>query len=278
MAIRELALPGELVKKSNELARCAWTTASVIEPRLVALVASLVRTDDEDFKMYHIAVDDLIDAEGGQQHSTLKDVAKSLMNRIIEINHENGWSMYNVFSKCEYDRENRVISARFDPDLKPHYLQLKRNFTEYSLTEFLLLPSVYSQRLFEILKSWDDKEEIEIRLEDLHKMLNVPDSYKKNFRNFRLRVLEKAHKDIHKKTSLKYAWEAIKRKRTVVAIKFTFIKDKVEEKKKDNVKTKKEIEEIFKTYPLGALKNLVNANNVHAEKELERRKKNGSCF
>ena len=40
MAERQLPLPGEIVKKSNALARARWSADSVWEPRLVALLAS----------------------------------------------------------------------------------------------------------------------------------------------------------------------------------------------------------------------------------------------
>ncbi len=224
MQEKVLALPGEIVKKSNALARCAWPIKSLFEPRLVALVASQVREDDDDFKFYDVRIDDLVREDGGMTHQVIKEVCKELMSRVITIEEKNGWAMYNVFSKCVYNRETRTVSARFDPDMKPHYLKLKSHFTEYNLIEFMLLPSIYSQRMFELLKSWDDQPEVILELDNLYKILDVPDSHKKDFRNFRVRVLEKAHKDIHKHTSLKYEWEPIKKGRAVCGIKFTFNK------------------------------------------------------
>ena len=52
MAQRQLVIPGPVVKKSNALARAAWSVKSVYEPRLVALVASRVRIEDQDFQDY----------------------------------------------------------------------------------------------------------------------------------------------------------------------------------------------------------------------------------
>ena len=77
--------------------------------------------------------------------------------------------------------------------------------------EFLLLPSIYSQRIYEFLKSWDDKPETIISVLDLHEMLNTPNSFRANFTEFRRWVLEKAHKDISKYTKLIYEWEPIKK-------------------------------------------------------------------
>ena len=53
-------------------------------------------------------------------------------------------------------------------------------------------------------------------------MLDAPESLRKNFKEFRRRVLEKAHKDITGLTSLQYEWEPVKKGRAVVAVRFIF--------------------------------------------------------
>ena len=53
-------------------------------------------------------------------------------------------------------------------------------------------------------------------------MLDTPQSFRKDFRQFRTRVLEKAHKDILEFTDIYYTWEPIKKGRAVSWIKFIF--------------------------------------------------------
>lgn len=222
MAERRISLPEPVVKISNALARAARAVKSVYEPRLVALVASRVRQDDRDFQEYEISLSDLLGGPAdGRTHKLVAKVVDGLMGRVLTLPRANGWAKYGVFSKCSYDGQAGVVRARFDPDLKPHFLSLNEYFTEYSLTEFLLLPSTYSQRLFEILKSWDDKPECKISISDLFTMLDVPETLRR-YPDFRRYVLEKAHKDILEKTSLRYEWEPIKRGRAVFEIRFTF--------------------------------------------------------
>ena len=157
MAMQQLSLPGELVKKSNAITRAQWQPESIWEPRIVALVASKVRTDDEDFFTYKIPVTELTGvSEQNLRGNQYREIAKSIEHlgkAIIRIqgNKPRNFRQYNIFSMCGY--EDGYLIARFDPDLKPHFLGLKEKFTEYSLMQLLLLPSTYSQRLFEILKS-----------------------------------------------------------------------------------------------------------------------------
>ena len=228
MAERQFPLPGPIVKKSNALARAAWSVKSIYEPRLVALIASRVRKEDKDFQTYEIPIKELIgdSDDGGRSYKLIAEVVDNLMGRLLTIPQPHGWIKYVIFSRCEYDGEKGCIRARFDPDLKEHFLGLKSNFTKYSLVEFLLLPSIYSQRLFELLKSWDDHQEVTIQIDELYKILNVPVSHKSDFAAFRRRVLEKSHRDIHDKTSFNYEWMAVKKGKSVSAVKFIFSESK----------------------------------------------------
>lgn len=242
MANRHLTSLNPVVKISNALARASRAVKSVYEPRLVALIASRVRQDDLDFQEYEISLSDLLGgASDGRTHKLVATVVDGLLGRILTLPRANGWAKYGIFSKCEYDGQAGLIRARFDPDLRPHFLSLNEYFTEYSLTEFLLLPSTYSQRLFEVLKSWDDKPQVEISLSDLFSMLDVPSSHRSDFAAFRRRVLEKAKKDISEKTTLRFEWEAIKKGRAVVSVRFIFgrrvvgIESKKAEEKKHKI-------------------------------------------
>lgn len=230
MDVKYLMLPGKTVKKSNALARARWSATSILEPRLVALLASQIKKYDVDFYTYEIKIVDLINIvniennkHSGQDYKDIEKAVEKLMGRIITIETDTGWKKYTLFSNCELDKENNVLRIGFHPDLKEHYLQLKQ-YIQYNLLEFMLLPSIYSQRLFEYLKSWDDKSQKIVKISDLHEMLDTPKTFRENFKNFRIRVLEKSHKDINEKTSLFFEWEPIKNGRAVSAIKFKFTK------------------------------------------------------
>ena len=212
------------IKKSNLLARAAWSPESVWESRLVAIVAAQVHQDDKDFTMYRVPVTDLLAGADvtntGRVYKALDELTDKAMTRLVKIKEGRSWIKYTLFSKCQFTEGERSLLVRFDPDLKPHYLELKKHFTTYSLAEFLSLPSTYSQRIYEILRSWDDCVTSEISVTDLHEMLCAPPSLRKNFYDFKRRVLDKAHKDITEKTRLRFEWEPIKKGRKVIAVRF----------------------------------------------------------
>lgn len=226
MKKEQLFLPSDIVKKSNAIARARWQPESIWEPRIVALVASKVRTDDEDFQTYRIPISELAGvSDENLRGNQYQDIARSIEHLgkatiRIEGSKPRNFRQYNIFSMCGY--EDGYLIARFDPDLKPHFLNLREQFTEYNLMHFLMLPSCYSQKMFEFLKSWSGKLDIIISVYELHELLNTPISFRKDFRQFRTRVLEKAHKDITAHTSFWYEWEPVKAGRSVEAIRFLF--------------------------------------------------------
>jgi plasmid replication initiation protein len=228
MAMQQLPLPGEIVKKSNALARARWSAESVWEPRLVALLASKVRVEDTDFHVYEVPVAEIFrhGEPGGRDYREIEAVVDRVMSRVLTIRDEQGrgWTKYNVFSRCRYRPKDGILELGFHPDLRPHYLNLQRNFAQFNLMEYLTLPSIYSQRIFEILKSWANVPEVTISIGDLHEMLDTPPSCRADFRQFRTRVLEKAHKDILAHTSLSYEWETVKQGRSVISVRFVFRK------------------------------------------------------
>lgn len=229
MAKGEIVEPREIVKADNELFRAKYGMKNTLAGRIFMAFASLVDENDiategrGNFIRYSIpasAVIGDIDA-GGDYYKELKKAAHSLLDqKLFRKIGKNGFQGYTLFATIIY--ENGIITGEFHQDLKPFFLEVKKKFTRLSFNQYLKLPSVYSQQLFGFLQSWHDQPEIEIPVQELHEMLDTPESLRKDFRNFRLRVLEKAHKDITGLTSLRYEWEPVKKGRAVVAVRFIF--------------------------------------------------------
>lgn len=234
-----------IIKKSNTLIRSKWAVSSIWEPRLVALVASKIQVDDEDFKEYEVPVMELVKAVGqrksGKTYIEICSALRKIMQSFIEIyDHERReMTCLAIFACCTVSEITGVIKVSFHPKMKPFYLNLKSNFTLYNFEEFTKLPSTYSMRIFEILSSWKNLSEVTIPLKDLHEALNVPQSFKKDFREFRRSVLEQSCRDILEHTSLYFEWAPVKEgQRKVVAIHFI-----LDRKKAEDLRRARELEE-----------------------------------
>lgn len=229
MAMQQLTLPGEVVKKRNELIRSRINIANVDGSRILANLIACVRHDDTQFKdAYRVSVKDFLSDQGGGSYARIKGICRELVKATAEMEepdpvNPNGNPVFRArpfFSDLVYSKG--VIEASFNEKMRPLLLDLRRCFTQYNLMEYLSLPSLYSQRLFEILKSWANAPEVILSVAELHRLLDTPPSFRADFKALRVYVLEKAHKDIQGKTSLRYEWEPVKAGRSVESIRFMF--------------------------------------------------------
>lgn len=229
MADSQLSLPGQIVKKDNRLIRTRISVDSVDAGRILANLISCIRTNDKTVQdAYSVAAKDFLTIHGGEQYRRIKSLCRELAKATAEVEEPDPdadaehpiFTVCPFFSRIQYRKG--IVTAVFNPVMAPYLLQLKACFTQYNLIEYLKLPSIYSQRIFEILKSWQNIPEIIISVPELHKMLNTPDSFRSDFCLFRRFVLEKSHKDISDKTEFRYEWEPIKVGRSVEKIRFTF--------------------------------------------------------
>jgi plasmid replication initiation protein len=230
MAMQQLTLPGQVVKKHNELVRSKINIASKTASRILACLIACIRTDDTQFKeAYSVPIKDYLPPDdGGKIYKLAKDACKELVGATVEKewpdpDNPGGDPIFHArpfFTSITY--RNGIVKAKFNPEMSELLLQLRGFFTEYNLINYLMLPSTYSQRLFEILKSWSSLPEVVISVAELHRLLDTPTSFRADFRQCRIYVLEKAHKDIQEKTRLRFEWEPVKAGRSVEAIRFTF--------------------------------------------------------
>lgn len=253
MAMQQLTLPGEIVKKHNELVRSKINISSKTASRILACLVAAIRHGDTQFKeVYTVPVKNYLppdkDGTAGSQYKLVKEACRELIGATVEKewpdpDNPDGDPIFHTMpflTSIKYRKGN--VEAKFNPEMSELLLQLRQFFTEYNLMEYLTLPSTYSQRLFEILKSWSSLPEKVLSVEELHRLLDTPPSFRANFKAFRVRVIEKAHKDILAHTSLRFEWEPVKVGRSVEAIRFSFGPSKrtLAEAEKAKAKAKKQ--------------------------------------
>lgn len=229
MATGEIVKPREIVKANNELFRCRYKIKDMIANRIFMAFASLVDHKDvkenQSFVEYQISASSIIsnDVDSGEKYRVIREAAYILLDQKIEQKiGRTGFRAYTLFSTIEYN--NGIIKGEFHKDLVQFFIIAKERFTKLKLDEYIKLPSIYSQAIFGFLKSWSDRPEITVNLSELHELLDTPQSFRKDFYEFKRRVLDKAHKDINDKTSLNFEYEAIKTGRSVKEVKFRFVK------------------------------------------------------
>ncbi len=117
-------------------------------------------------------------------------------------------------------KNSGIIKIELNKYLKPYLLELKKNFTNFSLIYVLAMKSKYSIRLYEILKSYQYKKVIQFNIIELKKMLGIEQSKYKQYGEFKKRVLEKACSEINLITDINADYEVFKTGREYTHITF----------------------------------------------------------
>lgn len=136
----------------------------------------------------------------------------------------------------------------------PFFRELKKEFTQYSLKEFLSLKSKYSKRLYQLLKQYQSIKHRTISINSLKEFLDCNTKSYDKASNFDKRVLINARKEINENTSLNIEYEKIKSGKEISDIKFYI---DVKDTKCDKKETRKEIvDRALKSFEVKYIKDL----------------------
>lgn len=113
-----------------------------------------------------------------------------------------------LFYILKPEEKEKRVKAIVNDIMKPYIYELKRDFTQHNLFEFLKLPSKYSKRIYQICRRWlNFPGKVEYSLKELIEVADIPETYKWN--DIKKRVLERAKKDINTTTSILFDYKAI---------------------------------------------------------------------
>lgn len=217
-----------IVSKSNQIIQNARYNLYLQEQKILAYIISLVKPGDEKGKTYEFNVSTYCNTLGiersGNIYQQLKDTLKGLRDKSIWVRQENGTERtVGWLSKVSTTKNPNILEIVFDEDMSEFLLELNENFTKYELIYFINMESMYSTRLYELLKSYSWTEIHLFEIEDLKRQLNA-ETYK-NFSHFKTNVLDKAIYEINTFTDLEIDYKLIKKGKKIIQIKFE-IKEK----------------------------------------------------
>lgn len=214
----------QLITKSNYLIEASYRL-TLQEQRLILFMASMVRSDDEELRVYRINIRDfnqIIGVRNESAYTETKELTKKLLERVLIIKDPTikrelqiGW-----VSSADYYENQGYIELEFSPKLRPYLLELKSRFTQYQLKNIIKLKSSYSIRLYELLKQYEKIGERYFDLDKLRGTLGIDIKEYPLYANFKQKVLKKAEIEIAEKTDIIFTFNEFKDKKKVTGIHF----------------------------------------------------------
>lgn len=188
------------------------------QQKLILLAIAQIKTADEKFFKYSCSVAELEEKLGVKLNETrIKDLAKDILRKPLEIKEKGKWIGCNWFSAFIYYTDAARFEFEISPTLTPYLLNLKEHFTTFNIEQAIKFSGKYTTRFYQFLiqaqHQRDKKRTFE--LEELYELLQLPPTLSR-FDNFRLKVLEPSLAEINAKSDIKAAYEPTKKLRKKV--------------------------------------------------------------
>lgn len=214
-----------LVVKHNSIIQKTRYSLSTQQQKVLLYTISKIQPGDDDFKEYVFELKDLCILFGidnhGQNYDNFRDNVKKLADASFWLlDKDRNSVLVRWFSKVIISNDNTKVNIRFDADLKPWLLELAGQFTQYELSNTLLMKSRYSIRIYEILKSYEAIGMYKTDLETLKVLLDCAGDYK-IIGDFKRRVLDVAMAEINEYSDLEVEYTLLRTNRAYTHIMFS---------------------------------------------------------
>lgn len=179
----------------------------------------------------------------------LEKTYDKLISLNIKIGDDSRWTKFVLFTEYTVDLDNEEITIGTNPKFAPMINNLENNFTKFELEEMVSLKSSYSKNAYRLLKQFRSTGFYKVTIDDFRELMDIPKSYQ--MFNIRQTVFEPILTELpiyFKNLKITEIKGIGKKKRSTVALEFTFIPQKdihtddkgksfVIEREKDNYKT-----------------------------------------
>lgn len=219
------------IYQSNKLIESSYTL-TVIEQKLIRLLASMIKKDDDEFTEYEFKTKELIkilNTSDSRFYRDIDNITDLVMQRIIKIKDKatGSWEKYHWVDTAKYSKG--ILKLKIHRDLKPFYLSLDW-YSKYQLKNIMQFKSTYSFRLYELFKQYQSIGSRILTIEELRLILDIGKTQYSKYANLKQKVLNIAIKEINVNTDLCIEIKEMKNVRKVVSIKFSIKENVINEK------------------------------------------------
>lgn len=221
----------QLVVKSNKVVEASYRL-TLSEQRLILLCIAQIKkgqvvnrldrfevSANEFAKVFNVSID--------QAYRDLQQVAERLYERSVTIANPDpddpriAYTKTRWISSIDYLPNYGSVVLHFAHRMIPYISMLEGSFTMYRLESISQMGSAYSIRLYELLMQWREVGTREIALKELRNILQLEGRYSA-IKDFKVRVLEPALRDINEHSDLEASYTQRKAGRVVSHLIFHF--------------------------------------------------------
>lgn len=214
------------IEKRNILNEIRSNQMTLQEVRLLTIYLSKINARDTKSRVVTFPLDDfkkIMDIDR-LTIANIKFTTDRLLGKVVNVpNERGGYSGFQLFKECTVDKDKNgdwYIEIDSHDKALPLFFEFKKNYFTYELWNALRLGSSNQIRMYELLKQHQKQGEWIYSVSELRELLFIGKQEYPRFGDFKIRILEKACKELIEHTDIYFNYELIKKGAKVIAIKF----------------------------------------------------------
>jgi plasmid replication initiation protein len=210
------------IVKSNTLNEIRHTKMTIPQIRLFSIYLSKINPKDTASRKVEFRLDEYARIMQFKRYNItkLKKTAIDLTGLTIHFETRNDRGGFTItssvlFRRFEFyknDDEDWLVSIDCHDDVLPLMFELQGHFFKYKLWNSLHLASTNQQRMYELLKQYENAGAREISVKDLREFLGLKENEYKIWYEFRRSILEASQSALANNTDIMYTWEVTERR------------------------------------------------------------------
>lgn len=195
--------------------------------KMLYIAIAQCRKNDKDFFTYDISIKEfaeLMNVTPEAVYTEADGITDELMSGVLRVIPEGKkyFKKYALFSMCEYEHDG-VLRFKLNRDMTDFLLELKGNFTQPLLEDFLKMKSPYSMAIWHLMqREMQSKKpgiiniiEFDLSIDELREVTGTQNKLKQ-IGEFKKRCFDKALREIDENCGVKITYENIKKGRTII--------------------------------------------------------------
>lgn len=160
---------------------------------------------------------------------------RTLKTRSYEFDNNEEWLILGIINKARHIKTKGTWEITVDREMVAQFVELAKNYTEYSLTVAMSLRSEYSQRLYEYCSQFRSSGGFRMKVQDMKEKMRLVKKYDRyaGFKKYVLDVALKELKELYKQgqCDLYFEYSEEKNGRSVETLRFKIISRETPETK-----------------------------------------------
>ena len=152
---------------------------------------------------------------------------RTLKTRSYEFDNDEEWLILGIINKARHIKTKGTWEITVDREMVAQFVELAKNYTEYSLTVAMSLRSEYSQRLYEYCSQFRSSGGFRMKVQDMKEKMRLVKKYDRyaGFKKYVLDVALKELKELYKQgqCDLYFEYSEEKNGRSVETLRFKII-------------------------------------------------------